>query len=96
MLHRITPPRFYLGIFAALIALTGLTVGTALAPIGALHTPMALGIAIAKAALVVLFFMHAFHSSRLTWLVIFVSAFMLGVMLFLTWMDYWSRPWLAL
>ena len=32
----------YLGIFAALIVLTGLTVLTALSPIGALHTPVAL------------------------------------------------------
>jgi cytochrome c oxidase subunit 4 len=96
MSQHVTPPRVYLGIFAALIVLTGVTVLTALSPIGALHTPVALGIAVGKAVLVVLFFMHAIHSSKLTWTVIVVSLLMLGVMLFLTWIDYYSRGWLAL
>jgi cytochrome c oxidase subunit IV len=96
MSQHVTSPRVYLGIFAGLLVLTGVTVYTALSPIGALHTPVALGIAVAKAALVVLFFMHAFHSSKLTWVVIVVSLLMLGVMLFLTWIDYYSRGWLAM
>lgn len=96
MSQHVTPLRVYFAIFGGLLILTALTVYTALKPIGAWHTPVALSIAVGKAALVVLFFMHAIHSSKLTWLVIVVAMLMLGVMLFLTWIDYYSRGWLAL
>ena len=56
--------------------------------------PAALGIATAKTVLVGLFFMHLIHSGRLTWLVLGAGALFLGVMLALTWADYWTRGWL--
>lgn len=50
--------RFYVGVFAALLALTALTTGVAEIDLGALNSPVAMLIAAAKAALVALFFMH--------------------------------------
>jgi cytochrome c oxidase subunit IV len=88
-------PRIYFVIFAALIGLTLLTVAVAQAELPGWHTPVGLAIAVAKATLVVLFFMHALHSERLTWAVILTSVFMLAIMLVGTLVDYWSRPWLV-
>jgi cytochrome c oxidase subunit 4 len=54
---------------------------------------MALTIAVLKATLVVLFFMHVKYSTRLTWLVIAGSVFWLGILLALTFSDYLTRGW---
>lgn len=91
MSAHVTPVRTYVVVFAVLIALTLLTVLTALAPMGALHTPIALGIAMIKAILVFLFFMHLLQSPRLTWLVAFGTIVWLLVLFFLTLADYFSR-----
>jgi cytochrome c oxidase subunit 4 len=93
MAHPVTTVKTYSLVFAGLIGLTALTLATALAPIGNLHTPMALTIAIVKAALVVLFFMHALHSSRLTWVVILAALFMFAVLIALTMAEYMTRTW---
>jgi cytochrome c oxidase subunit 4 len=90
-----TKPPTYFRIFAALLALTGLTVLVAYLPLGGLHTVLALAIAVAKAVLVLLFFMHLLHSTRLTWLCVAAGVFWLGIMLTLTFADYLSRGWLT-
>jgi len=71
--------------------LTLLTVFTALAPMGGLHTPVAMGIALAKAILVFLFFMHLLHSPKLVWLVAGGTVVWLGIMFALTLADYLTR-----
>jgi cytochrome c oxidase subunit 4 len=91
MTHAPTSAKTYWLVFAGLILLTGLTILTAGLPIGNWHTPLALGIATIKAALVALFFMHVIHSSRITWAVILISLVMLMILLVLTGVDYWSR-----
>ena len=58
-----------------------------------LNIIVALTIAVFKASLVVLFFMHAKYSPRRTQLVIIASIFWLAVMLFMTMSDYITRPW---
>src|SRR5262249_22281960 len=47
----------------------------------------------AKALLVVLFFMHAWQSTRLVWLVGFAGLTWLAILLGLTLTDYLSRGW---
>lgn len=89
--HHITSVRTYSTVFAILITLTLLTIVTALQPLGALHTPIALAIAVAKAALVFLFFMHLLHSPKLTWLVAGGTIVWLAIMFALTLADYLSR-----
>ena len=56
---------------------------------------LTLGIACAKASLVVLFFMHVRWSSRLTWVVVASGLFWLLIMFALTMADYMSRGWVA-
>jgi cytochrome c oxidase subunit 4 len=83
--------RSYVTVFLILVALTLLTVFTALSPLGVWHTPVAMGIAAAKATLVFLFFMHLLHSPTLIWLVAGGTFLWLAIMFVLTLSDYWTR-----
>jgi cytochrome c oxidase subunit 4 len=86
----VVPTRVYLLVFAALLVLTGITVWAARHDFGALNTPVALGIAVLKAVLVILFFMHVKYGPRLNKLVV-VSAFVwLAIMIVGTLHDYYS------
>lgn len=53
---------------------------------------IALGIAVIKAVLVVLFFMHLKDASRVAWVFCGCSFIWLGLMLVLTFQDYVTRP----
>ena len=68
MSEHITRPPTYLAVFAALIVFTLVTVWVANHDFGVFNTPVALLIALTKATLVVLYFMHVRWSSRLVWL----------------------------
>jgi cytochrome c oxidase subunit 4 len=78
-------------IFAALMVGTALTVAAAFADLGSLNAVVALAIAVTKASLVVLFFMHVKYGSRITWTVIIGSLFWLGIMMAMTMNDYLMR-----
>ena len=83
-------------IFLALMVGTGLTVVAAFYDFpGPLNAVVALTIAVIKALLVVLFFMHVRYSGRLVWLVIASALLWLAIMFALTWSDYSTRLWLA-
>jgi cytochrome c oxidase subunit 4 len=83
--------RVYLMVFLALLTLTALTVWAAFHDWGRLNTPIALGIAVVKASLVVWFFMHVRHVARLTQLVVVAGFFWLMVLFAFTLSDYLSR-----
>ena len=70
---------------------TILTVLAAFVNLGDLNFPVALTIAVFKATLVVLFFMHVKYGSKLTKLIVGTAFFFLGIMLTLTLSDYLSR-----
>ena len=91
MSDHVVPVRTYLLVFLALMVGTFLTVYVARHDFGLWNTPIALAIAIVKATLVVLFFMHVKYNPRLTQLVA-ASGFVFLVMLFaVTLMDYAAR-----
>ena len=94
MTTHVVPIKIYFGIFAALIALTFLTVFAAYRDLGELNVIVAVAIAVTKATLVVLFFMHVKYSDRLTWIVVISGFFFLAILLVLTLADYLARPWL--
>ena len=93
MSEHIVPTRIYYGIFAILMVCTAITVAVAYVDLGPLNAVVALSIAVFKAVLVVLFFMHVKYSTRLTWAVVVGSVFWLGIMLALTMGDYLTRGW---
>lgn len=83
--------KIYFSIFFALCVLTVATVWTARHDYGALNTPVALGIAGLKAALVILYFMHVKYSSKLTQLFAFAGFFWLAILLVFTLQDFMTR-----
>jgi len=89
----VVPTRVYYLIFGILMICTALTVGIAFIDLGPLNVVAAFTIAVFKATLVVLFFMHVKYSTRLTWAVVASSVFWLGILLALTMGDYLTRPW---
>jgi len=93
--EHIVPRSLYYAVFAALMVLTAVTVGAAFIDLGALNVGVALGIAVVKAALVVLFFMHVKYSSRLVQLVVLASIFWLLILFLVTLSDYVTRGWMA-
>ena len=93
--HHIAPKTLYYAVFGALIVGTVLTVVAAKFDMGALNNVVMLTIAITKATLVVLYFMHVRWGSRLTWVIVASSFFWLLIMFALTMMDYMSRGWLV-
>ena len=66
MSAHVAPLRLYAFVFGTLIALTGVTVWVAFFDLGPLNTVAAMTIAVVKAVLVVLYFMHVRWSSQVT------------------------------
>lgn len=91
--HHVVSWKVYLAVFLALCVLTVITVAVAGYDFGRLNLIVALGIAITKATLVVLYFMHARYSGQLTALVIASAVAFFFILVFLTLTDYVSRPW---
>jgi cytochrome c oxidase subunit 4 len=84
--------RLYAIVLTALLVLTVLTVAVSFISLSpASHETIGLLIALVKASLVVLFFMHVIHAPRLTWLIVLVAIVWLVVLLSLTFTDYFSR-----
>jgi cytochrome c oxidase subunit 4 len=95
MSEHIVYPRVYVAIFLALLVGTILTAWVAFFNFpGPLNAVVALTIAVLKASLVVLYFMHVRYSGRLIWLVILAALLWLAIMFALTISDYWTRVWL--
>lgn len=92
-MSHISPKSTYYSIFGALMALTALTVYVAFQHLGWLNFPVAITIALFKASLVVLFFMHVKYSSKLTKLLVASTFFFLSSLFGLTMTDYLSRGW---
>jgi cytochrome c oxidase subunit 4 len=93
--HHIVPKRIYLAVFFALIILTWVTTYVSTLDLGRWNIFVALAIAIFKASLVVLFFMHVWYSTRLTKMIVMASLFWLILLLFLTMADIWTRNWMG-
>jgi cytochrome c oxidase subunit 4 len=89
----LVPKRTYYLIFGILMVATLVTVLVAFVDLGPLNAFVALAVAIVKATLVVLFFMHVKYSTRLTWAVVTGSLFWLAILLVLTVSDYATRGW---
>jgi cytochrome c oxidase subunit 4 len=95
MSEHIVSKKVYFLIFGALIVGTILTYAAARVDLdhvfSGANTVVALTIAVIKATLVVLYFMHVRYSSRLTWVIVVSGFFWLGIMFALTMSDYLSR-----
>jgi len=95
MSGHVAPKSMYYGVFGALMVGTALTVGVAFIDLGALNNVLMLAIAITKALLVILFFMHVRWGTRLTWLVVASGFFWLLILFSITMADFLTRGWIA-
>lgn len=95
MSEHVVSVRLYITIFLALMVLTAITVLVARVDLGVMNNIVAMTIAVAKAILVILFFMHVRYSTPLTWVVVVSGFFWLIVLIGLTMSDYISRGWMA-
>ena len=93
MSAHILPRRVYYTVFAVLMACTYITWQVAYFDLGPFNTIAALTIAVFKAVLVILFFMHVRYGTPLTWAVVIGGVFWLAILLALTLGDYLPRPW---
>lgn len=91
MAEHVTSRTVYFLVFAALLVLTVATWGVAQFDLGWANDVVALTIAVTKAMLVILFFMHVRHSTRMTALTAVAGFFWLAILLGLTLADYASR-----
>ena len=83
----IVPKSVLLKVFGGLIVLTIVTVGAAYVPLGPLTVPVAIGIAVAKASLVVLFFMHLKYDNPVNALTFTIGTIFVVVFIAITLLD---------
>ena len=91
MSEHVVSPRIYLLVFASLMVLTMATVAASRFDFGAGNTIVALAIAVLKASLVVLFFMHVKYGSRLVQLLVAAAFLWLALLISGTFSDYVTR-----
>jgi cytochrome c oxidase subunit 4 len=95
MAHEVTKRTYYI-IFAILMALLVVTVGAAYINWGSrISIVIAMAIAIVKATLVVIYFMHVKGSSGLTKVFVVAGLAWLAILMGITLVEYHSRPWLT-
>lgn len=97
MSEHIVQRKVYFVIFGLLMVFTILTVLAAFKNLDNIvfpgaNTVLALTIAVIKATLVTLYFMHVRYSTRLIWVIVIAGIFWLGIMFVLTISDYLTRP----
>jgi cytochrome c oxidase subunit IV len=90
-LHRSPSIVLMLLIYAALLTLLILTVVAAHFPLGPIALLIALSIAVAKAILVMLYYMHVRYSSRVTWIFVISGFVWLMILFSLTFAEYVGR-----
>jgi cytochrome c oxidase subunit 4 len=90
--HIVTPATYAL-IFAALLVGTAITVVASYIDMGPWNPVVALGIAVTKATLVVLYFMHIKYSSKLMKLTVGAGVFTFLILVGMSMSDYISRAW---
>ncbi len=85
---------FYVKVFVALIVLTAATVGASYVVLGHIgNMLLGLAIAIVKASLVALFFMHLISEKKIIFLILLLTALFVSGLFFITPLtEVWLRP----
>lgn len=91
MSDHVVSRKIYVAVFVALMVLTAVTVWVAFFDLGAANDVVMLTIAVIKATLVVMFFMHVRYSGRLIALVVSSGVLWLLILLALALSDYLTR-----
>lgn len=85
------PVSFYLKITIALMVLLALTVSASFVELGPFNTVVAMLISVAKASLILLFFMQLRWAQPILWVFAGAGFFWLGILILLAMSDYTTR-----
>ncbi len=96
MTEHVTPIKTYVLVCVALLVLALITYLAAFINLGVWQTPVALAIAVMKAFLIILFFMHARYSTGIMRVVIGAGLLWLGILIVGTMDDLITRGWLGI
>ena len=97
MAEHVVERKTYFVVWIALMALMALTAGLSRIDLGQWSTVVAMAIAVAKALLVILFFMHVrYEDQKITWIVVIAGFFWLAILLALSMTDYLTRGYLGI
>jgi cytochrome c oxidase subunit 4 len=91
MENKISSPRTYIIVYLALLLFLATTIAAAYINLGIWNLVIAITIAIAKATLVILFFMHVRQSGNLTRIFVLMGLVWLAILVSLTLTDYLTR-----
>jgi len=89
--HHLTPYKVYIGVWLALISLTGITVLAAIINMKHMAIFVALLVACGKSTLVVLYFMHIAFEKRVFWWFLIAAIATYVIFVLLTFADYAFR-----
>jgi cytochrome c oxidase subunit 4 len=90
----ILPVRTYLTVYIALLVLLVATVGAAFINVEPFNFALTMVIALAKAIMILLIFMHVRYSERLVWVFSSAAFLWLAILIVLSLNDYSTRGWL--
>lgn len=93
MSSHVVPVKLYVTNAIALFVLLGLTVGAAFINLGIFNLAVALAIAIFKAVLIILYFMHVRYTTNAIRVWVVAAFFWLAVLVGGTLHDYYTRVW---
>ncbi len=93
MAEHVITPKTYFKVFATLLVLTVMTTFVAFIDLHRFNVVVAIAIALTKALLVILYFMHVRFASRVTKVYVFVGMVWLGLLLVGVLHDILTRGW---
>jgi cytochrome c oxidase subunit 4 len=91
MADREVSAKSYIAVYVALLMLLAATIGVSFVHLGSFNAVAALAIAVVKAILIILYFMHIRHSARTRWIFAGIGFFWLAILLALATTDYLTR-----
>jgi cytochrome c oxidase subunit 4 len=94
MSEHVIPKKSYWTVYIVLLALLAVTCGAAFVDLGPFNFPVSIGIAVAKAVLIVLIFMHVRYEEPLVWVFACAAFLWLAILIALSLDDYFTRGWL--
>ena len=96
MAEHVVSRKTYIVVWVALMALMILTAALSRINLGEWSTFIALAIAVIKALLVILFFMHVrYENQKMAWIVVIAGFFWLGILMALSMTEYLNRGYLG-
>ena len=91
MSEHIVAKKTYVFVWMSLLILLGLTVAVSYIRLGWLNAVAAVGIAVTKAVVIIMFFMHVRYNRHLVWIFVCAGFFWLSILFALSFGDYLTR-----